>query len=72
VQFHPEVTREILEVWLTQGHGQLSQENLDADALRTDAARYVDAARIACHGIVDHFLDTAFADHPGLGVSDAR
>lgn len=61
VQFHPEVDEDILRVWVVEGHGELSRLNLAGEHLLVEAARHLPAARSACHRLVDHFLDRAFA-----------
>ncbi|MBK9179646.1 MAG: type 1 glutamine amidotransferase [Acidimicrobiales bacterium] len=60
VQFHPEVTGEILRSWVIDGHGELSRENLDGAAILAAGERHLPVARLACHRLVDHFLDSAF------------
>ena len=51
VQFHPEVTDEMHERWLTDGYNELDEHAIDPDALRRDrerhSARMQEASRAA-------------------------
>jgi GMP synthase (glutamine-hydrolysing) len=51
VQFHPEVTDEMHESWVTDGYNELDEQAIDPDALRRDrelySARMQEASRTA-------------------------
>lgn len=58
VQFHPELTEEILRTWLSLGlHGQASGLGLNPDALLATTRELREEARRQAHGLVDAFLD---------------
>ncbi|MDQ1584016.1 MAG: hypothetical protein QOF36_2070 [Microbacteriaceae bacterium] len=57
VQFHPEVTDEMHETWLVDGSAALAEQNLDADALREERARYSAAMQDASRRAFSEWLD---------------
>jgi GMP synthase (glutamine-hydrolysing) len=57
VQFHPEVTDEMHERWLADGATSLAEQNLDADALRNERARYSAAMQDASRRAFSEWLD---------------
>jgi GMP synthase (glutamine-hydrolysing) len=57
VQFHPEVTDEMHERWLVDGTTSLAEQNLDADALRNERARYSAAMQDASRRAFSEWLD---------------
>jgi GMP synthase (glutamine-hydrolysing) len=57
VQFHPEVTDEMHERWLVDGTTSLAEQNLDADALRNEGARYSAAMQDASRRAFSEWLD---------------
>jgi GMP synthase (glutamine-hydrolysing) len=57
VQFHPEVTDEMHERWLADGSVALAEQNLDAEALRDERARYSAAMQDASRRAFSEWLD---------------
>lgn len=58
VQFHPEVTVEVLDLWLaTGGRAVVEGEGLDVEALRAATRDAEDAARARTDALVGAFLD---------------
>lgn len=57
VQFHPEVTDEMHDQWLADGTASLAEQNLDADALRNERARYSAAMQDASRRAFSEWLD---------------
>jgi GMP synthase (glutamine-hydrolysing) len=57
VQFHPEVTDEMHERWLADGSAALAEQNLDAEALRDERARYSAAMQDASRRAFSEWLD---------------
>lgn len=70
VQFHPEVTPEIVDFWVAHGHGELARLRIDSGALLDETARLAPIARRHAHMLVDWWLDglpssrTAGRAHP--------
>lgn len=57
VQFHPEITREMLDRWIADGLDDLAEEGIDPDALRRDADAHLAAAGHASRRMLEDFLD---------------
>lgn len=58
VQFHPEVTAEIVTGWLDSAPpGELDRPEVDEAAIRADTAALHEAAGRACDRLVDWFVD---------------
>jgi GMP synthase (glutamine-hydrolysing) len=57
VQFHPEVTDEMHERWVVDGYNELSDEELDADALRRERDRYSAAMQEASRRAFGEWLE---------------
>ena len=67
-QFHPEITEEILEAWLSACDDEyLAANELDAGRLRSDTAANQTRSAEACHRLVDWFLDTVVGRSESLG-----
>jgi GMP synthase (glutamine-hydrolysing) len=67
VQFHPEVTAQMHETWLTGSETEVRGEGLDPDALRQDRAEHSDAMQGASRAMFSEWL----AGLPG-GAADPR
>ncbi len=58
VQFHPEVTADIVNGWLDEAPPEeLDQPGVDVERIRAETDKNADAAGRACHRLVDWFLD---------------
>lgn len=58
VQFHPEATEELVELWLDPaGTAEVLAAGVDPVDLRTATARAVESNRRRAHTLVDRFLD---------------
>jgi GMP synthase-like glutamine amidotransferase len=57
VQFHPEVTPEIVARWVAGGRGELEREGVDPDGLAAEARDYDDDNRARALALFDVFLD---------------
>ena len=57
VQFHPEVTPEIVDRWVAGGRGELEREGVDPDRLAAVARDYDDENRARALALFDVFLD---------------
>ncbi|WP_345763320.1 glutamine amidotransferase [Diaminobutyricibacter sp. McL0608] len=57
VQFHPEVTDDMHERWVVDGYNELSDEQLDADALRAEREQYSAAMQDASRRAFGEWLD---------------
>ena len=58
VQFHPEVTPEIVDEWLAAGADEeLRSLELDPEALVADTLRHAPAARDGARALFDHFCE---------------
>lgn len=57
VQFHPEVTGDIVAEWATKGSAVLEAEGIDPAALLAETTGILPAARTAAHRLFDRFLD---------------
>ncbi|MFB6931314.1 type 1 glutamine amidotransferase [Streptomyces chartreusis] len=58
VQFHPEVTADVVRAWLDLGgRDQCEKHNVDADALLRSTAAIEQAAERRAHQLVDAYLD---------------
>jgi GMP synthase-like glutamine amidotransferase len=56
LQFHPEVTPEIMDAWVAVYRHELDQEGVDPDQLLEDTHRRADDARAAAWRLFDGFL----------------
>jgi GMP synthase (glutamine-hydrolysing) len=68
VQFHPEVTPEIMKLWVDVYRHELDQEGVDPDGLLEETLRRADQSRAAAWGLFDAFLGRAAS----LGEGAAR
>lgn len=58
VQFHPEATKELLELWLDPaGTKEVLEAGFDPASLRTQTAELAEANRTRAHHLVDVFLE---------------
>jgi adenosylmethionine-8-amino-7-oxononanoate aminotransferase/GMP synthase-like glutamine amidotransferase len=57
VQFHPEVTPEIMDAWVLAYRHELDAEGVDPDALLEQTHRLADDSRTAAWGLFDAFLE---------------
>jgi len=57
VQFHPEVTTEIMEDWVRVYRHELDDEGVDPDALLAETYERADSARGASRRLFDAFLE---------------
>ena len=58
VQFHPELTLDVLDPWLDHGGlAVVQQQGIDPERLRVDTLLAEPAARARTHALVDAFLD---------------
>jgi GMP synthase (glutamine-hydrolysing) len=67
VQFHPEVTPEIMKTWVRTYRHELDEEGVDPDALLEETERRAEDSRLASLRLLRRYLDTV----AGLG-SGAR
>ncbi len=59
VQFHPEVTPDVLECWLDNGgHADMTRAGLHPDEVLRQTRRLAAVAAVRAHQLVDRFLDT--------------
>jgi len=66
VQFHPEVTDEIVAGWLDGAPAEeLTKPGVEPDAIRAATARHHRAAAVACDRLVDWFLGSVAELVPG-------
>jgi GMP synthase (glutamine-hydrolysing) len=56
VQFHPEVTEEMHEQWVSEGYNELDEHALDADSLRADSERHSAAMQEASRRAFSEWL----------------
>jgi len=57
VQFHPEVTPEIMDEWVRVYRHELEGDGVDADALLEETHRLADRTRRASLQLLNRFLD---------------
>ena len=57
VQFHPEVTPEIVESWVDGGHDQLARAGVDPDRVLAEAHERSDENRMRAWQLLDAFMD---------------
>jgi GMP synthase-like glutamine amidotransferase len=57
LQFHPEVTAEIVEMWVRAGPRELKAEDVDPKGLLAETRRRATDARRATWRLLDHFRD---------------
>ena len=57
VQFHPEVTPEIMKLWVDVYRHELDQEGVDPDGLLEQTLLRADQSRAAAWGLFDAFVD---------------
>jgi GMP synthase (glutamine-hydrolysing) len=62
VQFHPEVTAEMHESWLTSSETEVRTEGLDPDALRQERAAHSDAMQHASSSMFSEWLSALPVD----------
>jgi GMP synthase-like glutamine amidotransferase len=65
LQFHPEVTPEIMDAWVATYRHELNQEGVDPDELLAETYRRSDDARAAAWQLFDGFL------HRVAGIGEA-
>jgi GMP synthase (glutamine-hydrolysing) len=68
VQFHPEVTAEMHESWLSSSDAEVRAEGLDPDVLRHDRGRHSEAMQAASRALFSEWL----AGLPGDAVGPRR
>ncbi|TFC05137.1 glutamine amidotransferase [Cryobacterium adonitolivorans] len=56
VQFHPEVTAEMHESWLSSSEEEVRAEGLDPDAMRQDRALHSDTMQLASRALFSEWL----------------
>lgn len=56
LQFHPEVTTQIMEDWVREYRHELDEEGVDADALLGETRRLAEQSRANAMGLFDRFL----------------
>ena len=59
VQFHPEVTPEIMDAWVAAYRHELDQEGVDPDRLLSETYERANDTRAAAYQLFDGFLDRA-------------
>jgi GMP synthase-like glutamine amidotransferase len=69
VQFHPEVTPEIMEAWVTAYRHELDQEGVDPDGLLKETYDRADDSRAAAWRLFDGFLARAHGMKEAVGGS---
>jgi GMP synthase-like glutamine amidotransferase len=57
VQFHPEVTPEIMDEWVRTYRHELDEEGVDADALLEETDRRAEDSRLASQRLLRRYLD---------------
>lgn len=57
LQFHPEVTSDVIDRWLHSGHRDIEVVGGTIDAIAADTERFIDDAKARCNLLVDSFLD---------------
>jgi GMP synthase (glutamine-hydrolysing) len=58
VQFHPEVTPEIMETWVRTYRHELDDEGVDPDALLEETDRRAEDSRRASQALLRRYLET--------------
>ncbi len=66
LQFHPEVTPEIMDAWVAVYRDELEREGVDPDRLLEETRRRADQSRAAAWGLFDAFLQRV----AGVEVAD--
>lgn len=56
VQFHPEVTLDVLRIWAEEGRVELEQYGIEPDTLLAESARLVPRQQEHAYRLFDHFL----------------
>ncbi len=56
VQFHPEVTLDVLRMWVDDGRVELQAHGIDPDELLADGARFAPAQQMHAYELFDRFL----------------
>ena len=69
VQFHPEVTPQIMEAWVTAYRHELDQEGVDPDRLLEETFDRAEDSRAAAWRLLDGFLARAHAVKEVVGGS---
>jgi GMP synthase-like glutamine amidotransferase len=59
VQFHPEVTPEIVRGWASEGRQELEEQGIDSDRLLTESVEQADQAGDAALRLFERFLERA-------------
>jgi GMP synthase-like glutamine amidotransferase len=67
VQFHPEVTPEIMDAWVGAYRHELDQEGVDPDRLLEETRRRAGEARTAAWCLFDRFLQRVAGDKEAVG-----
>jgi GMP synthase (glutamine-hydrolysing) len=67
LQFHPEVTPQIMDSWVAAYRHELDQEGVDPDQLLEDTYRRADDTRAAAWRLFDGFLDRVRGSEDGRG-----
>ncbi|HVQ86725.1 MAG TPA: gamma-glutamyl-gamma-aminobutyrate hydrolase family protein [Actinomycetes bacterium] len=64
LQFHPEVSPEIVRRWGSTASADAEQYGIDFDAVYTESDKQAPVARQRCHGLVDAFLESVAPGTP--------
>jgi GMP synthase (glutamine-hydrolysing) len=64
VQFHPEVTPAILDLWIASSGDELADKGIDVERLRRQTTQLAPHARAAAHRLFDRVLDELGVDPP--------
>jgi GMP synthase-like glutamine amidotransferase len=57
LQFHPEVSTEIIRRWGSEAGTDAAKHGIDLEAMYAESERRADANRERCYALVDAFLD---------------
>jgi GMP synthase-like glutamine amidotransferase len=57
IQFHPEVTPELWELWIARHPREVAQAGVDVDAMRAEVRRGAPESRAFCASLIDAFID---------------
>jgi len=67
VQFHPEVTPEIMDAWVAAYRHELDEEGVDPDRLLEETRRRAGDARMAAWRLFDRFLQRVGGEEVAVG-----
>jgi hypothetical protein len=69
LQFHPEVTPEIVEGWVRAYREELHEDSLDLDGMLEETTRHAPVVSQMTEALFDRFLNDVARLGPGSGVS---